>query len=265
MILREFLYLDENLLDQFLAHAEDGLYDVEHEKESHGGSARAGAHVSFGAAQAGAGGNRDNRSEVERDRRQVPESRFGRLYKILKTSEQLKVLEASTIQVYGRVDRRDVVEVNCYVDVPSIARVFADTGSLQEIAQLMSTLSPDSIADETSHVLETLDALKSHTTGAVVATGEFDAEEEPTLVFKLNRSSLRSQDVSSLEGDASVLGIVSNKWPDTECYPLLEIPGLNIFSRRERRKHQKQEKVKENGDATVQGPGVTLSVVAIYR
>lgn len=256
--MRDFLYLDVRQVDQYLAQVEDGLYDDQNEQQSSGRERKAGAKAKAGPVELAGDIGGSSADEISRTRRQTPESRFNRLYQHLNTVE----IDELSRSVFSTVNRGQVLEVDCAVDIPTIARTLANSSELTGMAELMRSLG-ETIDDETTRMMEGVTALAQRSDGSIVATGEIGSDE-PTFVFKLARESLRVT-LDDLEGDATVIGTVQRTWPQTESYPVLTIPGLNILSRKERREMERSTSDDDEDAPVIKGPGVTLNVVAIFR
>lgn len=256
--MRDFLYLDVRQVDQYLAQVEDGLYDDQTEQQSTGRERKAGAKVRGGPVEIGGDIGSNSADEISRTRRQTPESRFNRLYPRLEAVQ----IDELTQSVFSIVGRGQILEVECAVDIPTFSRTLANSSELTGMADLMRTFG-ESVDDETTSMLKGISALAQRSDGSIVATGEIGSEE-PIFVFKLSRESLRVG-LDDLEGDATVIGTVQRTWPETETYPVLTIPGLNILSRKERREMERTASKGDDDAPVIRGPGVTLNVVAIYR
>lgn len=265
---REFLYLNEKLVNELLAQAEDGIYDEDEQTLSSGttGALRANAGVSAGPVNAGVNGERGQSGSDQRRRvvRQTPESRFNRLRAAL--DEGLVKIDDETPHVWPSIEARTIVEIDGYVDVPSFNRALASSGQLQGLMQMMQMFAPEQVGQQERETVGQIQAMQGLMAGSVVATVERE-ESDPTFVAKLDSEWLRV-DVGDLEGEASVLARVKRRWPEGERYPVLAVPGLDVMSRKDRRAAEKKKKApaaEGNSDFEIEGPGATLSVVAIYR
>jgi hypothetical protein len=91
-----------------------------------------------------------------------------------------------------------------------------------------------------------------------VATGELH-QDEPRLILRLEKRHLL-EDLGELEGEVAVVAKVLKKLNEGESAPLINFPGLDLMPRRARRSVQFDDDVE-----TIQGPAVSLDVIAIYR
>lgn len=261
-MLREFLYLDSSLVDQYLAQVEGGLYDNEREKLGDASSRASNAGANAGISQEAGSVSSSRSEEVERVRRQTPESRYNRLHEALYAS-YLSLDESST-GVFEQLQVRQMVAADCYVDIPSLSRTLANASALEGMADLMKMFAPEKVNGDVENTLGGIAKLSAFSNGNVVATGEL-GDGEAKLAFKLSQDSLRVP-LEELEGEAVVIGRVQKKWPQGQRYSLLNIPGLNVMSREDRRKMEKETKPENQPQGTfVEGPGASLSVVAIFR
>lgn len=94
-MLRQFLYLDQDLVRDFLAQAEGGLYDETRELSSSQGQHGLEGRLSVGPLAAGGQRSKSAHAETESVVHQTAPSEFDRLY---------RNLDAAGMQVYDAVD-----------------------------------------------------------------------------------------------------------------------------------------------------------------
>lgn len=265
--MREFLYLNESLVDQFLAQVEDGLWEEQQEREKRTGDKKGGG--SIGAKGLKVEGSMGSGREIEesRTRRQTPESRFNRLAKLapeLPDGEFLQI-EDDTRDLYGILKPGLLIATECYVDIPSVGRAVAKIEEVKGLVDFMTIFGSERLDPGAQEAIDGISAFAERAGGDIICTGEI-GDDLPILVFKLKSEYLRV-DVSDLEGDAVILANVHRKWPEGDSYPILTVPGLDVMSRKDRRKMKATAKKTdtEDNDVFLEGPGITLSVVAIFR
>ncbi|MEX5275330.1 hypothetical protein RF638_15490 [Kocuria sp. CPCC 205235] len=261
-MLREFLYLDTLLVDNYLAQVEDGLYDETQQREMGAVGGEGNLSMNMGVVQGGLGGNGSSEKEAARTYRQTPESRFNRLYEKL----QARSVEDFTKNLWGDLKRGEVLDVECELEIPSMARLMVQGEQLSDFASLVRTFSPDAISAQDEEALTGFQALSSRGgNNRFIATGELGTEA-PVFAFKLSKESLRT-DMDSLEGEVNVVGKMERKWPEGESHSLLDIPGLSLMSRKDRRAAARQKGPNQSAPEGMEldGPGVSMSVIAIYR
>ena len=262
MMLREFLYLDTSLVDNYLAQVEDGLYNETRQREMGAAGGQGELSMNMGVVQGNLGGNGSSEKEAERTYHQTPESRFNRLYEKL----QARPVEDFSKNLWGDVKRGEVLDVECDLEVPSTARLMAQGDQLSAFADLVRTFSPGTISAQDEEALAGFQAFTSRGgSDRFIATGELSTDA-PVFAFKLSKEYLRS-DMDGLEGEVNVVGKVERKWPEGESHSLLDIPGLSLMSRKDRRAAAKEENSDQPAPDGMElnGPGVSMSVIAIYR
>ncbi len=263
-VYREFLYLNGKLVDEFLAQAEGGIFDDEREKGTRSGEGSAKVGVKVSAAEASLARGKSTADEVERVRRQTPESRFNRLHTSMSTTQDLLVLDGSSGVLFSEVAPRSLVEIDCSVDVPQISRLLSSGNEISGLMDLMKMFAPEQVDEETERVVGGLSALSNLGGNAVVAIGSVESEALQ-FAFKLDREWLRC-DLGDLEGEATVVGRVLKKWSQGQRHSLLTLPGLNLLNREQRRQLERDQPEGEGSEGMfLEGPAATLSVVAIFR
>ncbi|GAB3742580.1 DUF6414 family protein [Nocardiopsis nanhaiensis] len=263
--MNEFLYLNSPLCEQFLAQIENGLYDGESEREVKGREFKGEANVDVPFLKGGGGASDSRETEVSRTRRQTPESRFNRLEAAAKDSNDNSFSDISehSSRLYGKLRSKQLVSADCYLDIPPIGQALSQIDEIKGFFDLMKTFAPESINKDDEASITGMSKLSKTMGGKLVCTGEV-GDHNPKLVFKLGREHMRV-DIPDLEGDVTVFGKVQRKWPEGENFPLISVPGLDMVNRRGRRSIIANCKNEDNDGMVIEGPGVTLSVVAIYR
>jgi hypothetical protein len=264
--MREFLYLNEVLVDQFLAQVDDGLWDEQQERERRTGERKGGGSVGIKPVKVDGKLGSERESEQSRTRRQTPESRFNRLANLVSDTPDDRPIkiDADVTNAYSQLSPGRLASVECYVDVPSIGRAIAQADQMQGLLDLMTTFAPDQVSAADREAIQGIGTIAQNMSNDVICTGEVD-EEMPTFVFRLARKFLRVE-MGELEGEAIVFGNVHRKWPEGDSYPILAVPGLDLMSRADRRKMKANAKKEdEEVDLQIEGPGITLSPVAVFR
>lgn len=259
MTLREFLYLDTSLVDNYLAQVEDGLYDETQQREMGSGGGQVELSMNMGVARGRIGGDGTSEKEATRTYRQTPESRFNRLYEML----QAHLIEDFSRDLWRDTTRGQIIDVACDLEIPSMARVMSQNDQLGAFADLMRTFGAASAEQE--QALDGIQKISGLTdSDKFIATGELNTEA-PVFAFKLSKTYLRS-DLDGLTGEVNVVGKVERKWPEGESHSLLTIPGLSLMSRKDRREVAKRKNSEPAPEGMeLDGPGVSMSVISIYR
>lgn len=258
-LLREFLYLDTRLVDNYLAQVEGGLYD-ESRTRAEGVSGYEGkAGVKTPVADFGAGAQRSSVTETERVIRETPEARFNRLHTALDATLQDGLAE----NLWPQATKGMFWELECEVSVPSVARMFGQLDQIDDIASLAEAFgTPLPGFDDQMKVQMNL--LSSRVDKRKLVVEGHIADAQPRFAFKLNREFLRV-DLDDLEAEVSIVGKIEGKWPEGDSRSIIDLPGINLMSRKDRREIAKKGGSKGVDNLSIPGPGVSMSVVAIYR
>lgn len=263
-VYREFLYLNAKLVDEFLAQVEGGIFDDEKEKGTRSGDGAAKVGVKVSPVEASYSRGTSASDEVERVRRQTPESRYNRLHASMSATEDLAVLDGSSGVLFKEIEPRSLVEIDCDVDVPQISRFLSSGSEIAGLFDMVKAFSPESIDAEAEQAFSGLSALGGLGGNAVVAVGEVESDAMK-FAFKLDREWLRC-DLGDLEGEATVVGRVLKKWSEGQSHSLLTLPGLSLMNREQRRQWEREQSDDDSSDEMfLKGPASTLSVVAIFR
>lgn len=257
--LREFLYLDTRLVDNYLAQVEGGLYEESRTRAEGTSGLEGKAGVKSGVLDIGAGGQKVSVSETERVVRETPEARFNRLYEFLDAEPQ----DGLSGNLWPIADKGVFWEVECEVSVSSISRMFGQLDQIGEIAALAEAFGSE-IPGFSAKMRQQVDALASRVDPSKFVAEGYLSDNQPRFAFKLDKEFLRVG-MDDLEAELSVLGKVEGKWPDGDTRSLVDLPGINLMSRRDRRDLAKNGQGGNSGDLVIPGPGVSMSVVAIFR
>ncbi|MCT1664637.1 hypothetical protein M3B15_08610 [Corynebacterium sanguinis] len=256
MELREFLYLDEELVNQFVSQLDFGLVDSE--RITHANARSKDGKVSARVVEGGAGLN--SSEEVIYDRALTPEAKFNRLF----DNMNALTIDPENPVAYSDLKNRSFVALDCEISIPTVGKLIAQVDEIAPLGSLMSVITGGS----DPKVVETMEQMQAFGEMAgkpIIAIGEVEHGLQ-NYFFKLNLDYLRT-DLDGIECDAVVVGKVERKWPEGERHSLVNIPGMSLMNRKTRRKLlQQQEDVQPiNAEMETEGPGASLRVIAIYR
>jgi hypothetical protein len=168
-MLRQFLYLDRDLVREFLAQLEGGIFDESRETTATEG--KGGANMRLGAGPAGIGADKSKttQSASEAVMKQTAASEFDRLY---------SQLESNGLQVYDVVDtkfeelpirRKDIVEVDARLQMSGVDRMFELVGTMTQLLPLMDAFGANTeLDDDTLQAMSAMSALGSNTSAPVL-------------------------------------------------------------------------------------------------
>ncbi|MFF9640535.1 DUF6414 family protein [Kitasatospora aureofaciens] len=252
--LPRFIYLDEKSLGEYLSVVEDGISDEAKRRR-----------LQSEEELSGPGGR--GTEEEEKVIRETASQRFIRFLAALDGDPaRWRYRDVEDIsRNFDAFGISDFIHLNVEIEIPPAVQLFSQPDQLSSMLDMMEALRPmapllgKSFDDmpgehETKAVRELGRVVKSD----VVIVGDQD-DDSPKITGKLTRDYIRD----AIEGEVFVLGKVIRKWGPSESHSLLALPGASLMSRQQRRQAASQL---SNDDGTrLEGPAVTLDILAIYR
>lgn len=273
VVLREFLYRRDDLVDQFLAQLEGGLYDEEHVTDQSGSSGGLGGGVAVGSLNATADRQRETQRESQRTLRQTPESRFNRVHSLLSGQEAVQYLSSFDDDIWNQLQRNEIVEIDASIalapgvmDLNNLSALSGAAPLIDLMRSLPKELLPDTFdaaeADKMSKQLPLMEQLaEAFTQAPVPCIVSLAGAPRYSFFAELLRDALLA-DLGDLEGEATVLAKIQRFIEKGRPETLGAGPMPSVPVNREQRRQQK-----DGGPMTVRvsWPAAVISVVGIYR
>jgi hypothetical protein len=259
MILRQFLYFDEELIDDFLAQLGGGHYEEERQRSEDR------------RAVQGEAGERSGIQQVERSVRQIRSSKFERLYNALHSDldEPVEEVDFADEASWGRFRRGQIVIAECRVSLPSFSKFLGAAESLEGLIPLMKMFDPDSVDDEAEEAIRGMSALGAIMGKDVVVVAGLAAAPEYRFTCRLKRRNILTTDDGDLEGEVTILGKLQRKLREGERELLLTMPGISTLNREQRRDLETQLRGDDDPaqaeDLSIGYPAAILTPIALYR
>lgn len=269
MILRDFLFLDERAVSQYLEQLEGGAYDEEsirHQGEkgsTFGGGARVGSLEARAERKAV---NNEERSAVVR---QTPSSRFSRFHGLVSDADLLQELPNLDEDIWSQLEVGEMVEVSASLTIPDVVKGLDMVQSAQSLLPIVSAfndLMPNdqridrqelaTVQDQMPVVSGMANQLAQRAVPCIVKVAV-----NPRFQFftKLPRESLNVPDIERLDGEATVLGKIQRILGKRDSISIdAEVAGITL-PRAQRRK-QAASSSQEIGH-----PAAVLTPIAIWR
>jgi hypothetical protein len=264
-MLKNFIYLNEPALDNYLSALEDGLRGSVEARTAKTSSVSG----KLGVTGAGIGGDHERQQEETTSRTDTASARF----------ERLQRLAREDVEASGWVDVVDpetdlsglgtgaLIELECEVFVPEIIKMLSPGGGLaravdqiQSLAQIAPAFGSPLIGMPEQGQLDAMKGFASALGGDAVFVGEPDGTDR-RVAGKLLDQYLKVE----VEGFARVVGKVSAQWGKGQWKPLLSLPGMNLQSREQRRAMERKGPDEGQEQNWLEGPAIMLDVLAIYR
>lgn len=254
-MLRTFLYLDENLLDQFVGQAEDGLRQTRTRAESSSST------LSGGVGAKVAHGEKASEKEASETHEFVdsPPARFNRLLKLVNGHED----DFGWVTVHSDTDVEAAV-VGSVIDVTADLYE-SDISKMSSLANSLPALSAlGALANKTGtaksfpgqNEIDMVNALSAVTTG-ITLLGDIADSWRIALVLPTVET--------SIEGEAQVVGKVTKVVPAGRHEVLPGIPFLESMPREMRRNLVKAGPQPGSEPMWIHGPALIVTAIAVYR
>ena len=265
-MLRRFLYLDSVALNQYMGAVEGGLVSESTFRAKSTGSGRAGVD----AKVVNASGERGREDEESRTLSDTDEARFDRLV----AAAQARPDELAWVEVvepdtdFADIGIGAIVSWECDIYVPQIVQTMASSGEAAGAMKMMEDLLPsaqvlgldvEGLPDAAQ--LKAVSSFMGGLDASLLVVGEDDTTDW-TIAGHLGDEALRGGD---LDGRAIVVGKVSRVLSLGKWKPFLTFPGMNLMSRDQRRKKEREAPAPGKEDEYLHGPALVLDILAIFR
>jgi hypothetical protein len=262
-MLRQFLYLNGSLTDEFLAQIEGGIYEdeaqtlVERTSKEFGGRLRAGPVTGGGAR------TRGDEQQTTRTLSKTPESGFARLADYLRDSDELLEVGELNEETWGSIRSGEIVELHGSVAVASFVKFAQLAQQAARLLSLLQTMGEETDA-ETEAAMAGFAAL-GQTTRKVPAVVRAAEAKRYKFIASLEADNVRVG-LDELEGEATLFAKIQRKLGSTERHTVLDdLAGLSNLPREERRKIQRGLKNDASmPDAVISPPAAVVTPIAIF-
>ncbi|MFF6827613.1 hypothetical protein [Streptomyces longwoodensis] len=259
MPLRHFLYLDEKLVKESVAQADSGMFEEQTITRTNSRDGKLGGDIKLGPAGGKAERGKVSSEEIAQVLKQTPESQYNRLHQWLDDSGQLVDIYAYDEQVWNGIRPSEVVAVQCEIEIPTVSRLTSSPEEIDAMGQI-ATLFGQIMEPEQRAAIDGFAALSRSSEPRIVAVGDIDTGA-PKIVAALKRAHLRSS-YEELETEVTVVGIFNRHIPTGERHLIFNLPGMNLFSRSERRRMAQEPGT--DPSMFIEGPLGIITPLAIF-
>lgn len=267
-MLKQFLYLNEDLVSQFISQLEGGLYDEESQSSTESRERKLGGGLGAGPVKGEAGRTTSAEETVSRTVRQTPWSRYDHLVELIEGQGPIRFIEAADEQLWSDLKRGDIVEVESRLSMPSIARILRVAGGLSELLPLIQALGgDDSLDQEAAQAFAALEGLGKATTSKLSVIAAVSGSPNYRFVAQLETTALRVEP-DELDGEATVVGTVRRKLRPGERHATFELFAGQSSLPAEMRKELESafdDDEQLGADIFVTDPGAIITPIAIFR
>lgn len=265
--LRDYIYLDADLVGRLLSQVEGGVADEEERTDVEKVAKRRGAGIKAAPASAELGRTTDRETTASRTVRQTADSACGRLIDSLEASESLNFLESPDGEPWRELRRGEPFEVDATLGLSAIAQIGGLVEAFKPLLAVMRSAGQEvEDAEELEQVMEAFSGL----TGlmkAVPALACPSGAPDYSFIASLKHESLRV-DQDQLSGEATVFGTLQRRLRSDETWTIFDAIGLAGLPRSIRRKIE--QNMSESDDPDLEGmvvrpPAAIINTIAIYR
>jgi hypothetical protein len=264
-MLRRFVYLDPKALNAYTTALEGGLLTESTRRVTSTGEGA--AHVD--AKLLGASAGRSRESEDAKTLADTAEARFDRLLKAAEMEPEtlgwIEVLQPDVDFEAAYIGA--MVSWECDIFVPEIVQTLARSGEFADALGMMQKMLPaakslgletDDVPSETE--MSAMGELLGTLNASLIAVGD-DEDTDWKVAGQIDETFL----LGELDGRARVVGKVSRVLKAGQWRPFTTFPGMNLGSREQRRKLERQRPKEGEEDQYLMGPALMLDILAIYR
>lgn len=267
MILRNFLYIDTYMLNDFLStidgYLEEGTID-QTELEKSQKSGKANVKVIEGNLLS------ETSTEIKQKLSRTEASKFQKLYDYLQDNSMSQFLDAFDEEIWKQIRRGAILEVPAKTNLPKTFQLTQDIQSMTPMVEIMQALGEVPLKEQRELAMfKGISILGEQAEKQnVPLIFETESTKGYTFVCQLQRPFIRT-DLNNLVGEADVIGKVQRIIPkgnQEEIYSL--IPAfdsyLSTLNREQKRKFMNDKK-KSNLAEVIKGPAMIITPLAIYR
>ena len=272
--LRSFLYLDENIVDDYLSQLEGGILEGPFTtKDTTTGSKEGGGGLKIGVLEGSGKGASSLSSEVAQTIRETPVAKFSRLYKLLEKEEAIQPLNGFDLDVYNQIELGEIVEVRGNAKLPQWEHLTKAISDLSSLIEIMKAVGQDPFADnDGSQAYQGFSEL-------IAKKAQEDIEliiapiGSPKFKFvaKLDTARILRRK-EELETEVTILGKVRRKLSERETIDIFRIaPRLNQLENLNRTQSRSIGKGKNKVPSTdtpldevIKYPAMQLQAIAAY-
>lgn len=266
MVLRNFLYLDTSMLNDYLATIEG--YIVESSEITENKLTSTSGKGSLKVAEAG------HKVDIETGKvsklMQTDAGNFQKLYDLINNEDLLQYLEVFDEEIWNDIKRNEIVEVAGNLSVANLFNMLNQVSNMSPLIEIMKAFGDPGLVDDKSMTaingMKAFSEMNNDKEIPVVLRLEFSSKYKFTA--KLQPEYIRGN-MEKLDGEVIMIGKVHKIIPRGQDYEMFSLtPEIDSLmkqqSRTQRRKHEKKKTIRNVSDK-ISGPAMVLIPLAIYR
>jgi hypothetical protein len=266
MVLRDFLFLDTDVLNDYLSMlegyvTEEPIEQTEKEQKDAGGK--------FDLKAIGGEGKVSGSKETKKKLAITDAARFQNLYELLEEQSAIQVLDAFDVDIWTQLRKGEMLEVDANIRLPQGLLMLKDVENMSSLIDIMKIAGQDPFTDNQARVAYEGMKAVGQSLGERPIPLIFEAASTKGLSFvaHLNKKHMR-RDFTEFQGEATIFGKIQRivpKGQKIEAFSLVPaITGSATLNRQQRRKMEKSAAA-NNITEEIKGPVIILTPVAVYR
>lgn len=269
-VLRWFLYIDTQSIDDYLSAIEGEMYDEETIKITESSNSNKGIGGKVGPVKGDLGSSKNSETERSRIGRLTDAAKFQKLYKYLSDIDAFGYHETMDTDTWSKFTRNTIIEAAVDPRFSKLVGFSTLADQMSGLGDLISAFSEKEILDDkTMNAISGMKMLgEMQNKGGLPCVMPFIGNHDFKLIAKINKDLLKST-LESLTGEVTVFAKIQRIITKDEKYELVDlIPELNNIpmNREQRRSMPKKSELnpKELKD-TIKGPAAIITPIAIYK
>lgn len=277
-VLRSFLYLDDNIVNDYLSQLEGMLLDGSYTTKittSSGKEGGIGVNIPS-VLQGSAKANDSSLSEVERKILETPQVKFKRLYELLDDQKKIQTLNGFDESIYNQIQIGEFIEVKGNAKLPQWEDLAKAFSGISDLAEVMKALGQDPLADpQANQAFQGLTALTSmkNQEDTVLIVTPFGSPKFK-FVARLDATQLKRRK-EDLKSEVTLFGKVQRRLAKNETIDVFrlipELSSLQNLSQPTNRANRRQDTKKGTAttlspiDEIIKYPAMQIQPIAIYQ
>ncbi len=273
-ILRSFLYLDENIVDDYLSQLEGGILEGPYTTtDTTTGSKEGSGGLKIGVLEGSGKGASSSSSVVAQTIRETPVTKFTRLYTLLENEGAIQPLNGFDLDVYNQIQLGEIVEVRGNAKLPQWEHLTKAMSDLSSLIEIMKAVGQDPFVDNDDSQAyqgfsELITKKAQEDTELIIAP---IGSPQFKFVAKLDTARILRRK-EELETEVTILGKVRRKLSERETIDIFRIaPRLNQLENLNRVQRRSMGKGKNKLPSTdtpldevIKYPAMQLQAIAVY-
>jgi len=255
MILRNFLFLDTQSLNDYLAALEGYVPSGEGE-QTVSGTQRVEADASL-----------ENTTERRQGLVINDAAKFQQLYKILDKEGEVEYIEKTTTETFTSLKRNQIIEIQAIIELPKPFLMSKDIESVSPLLEIVR-LAGQTIDPQAEIAVSGLQGISRITADQPIPIiGRTITGMRLPFVTNLPRQYIRCQP-QELQGEAVIFAKVQRLIPQKQSYEVFSLVPLltnSMMLNRSQKKKAAKDGVEKGFVTELRGPAVILTPVAVYR